>query len=78
MYIRVRVASAAREESISKVSDDHFDIRVREKAERNMANKRVIGMIAEHFMLPAGKVRIISGHHSPGKILSVDVEETSR
>lgn len=75
MYIRVRVLTGAREETLSKVSDDHFDVRVREKAERNMANKRVMQLIAQHFGILVGKVRIINGHHSPGKILSVDIED---
>ena len=75
MYIRVRVLTDAREESLSKISDDHFDLRVREKAERNMANRRVIQMIAEHFEVPVHKVRIINGHHALGKILSVDLED---
>ncbi|HEY4489375.1 MAG TPA: DUF167 family protein [Candidatus Paceibacterota bacterium] len=74
MYIRVRVITGARTESFSKVSDDHYDLRVREKAERNMANRRVMQMIAEHFAIPVNKIRIVNGHHSPGKILSVDLE----
>ena len=52
---------------------DHFEISVREAAERNLANGRVLELVARHFKLPVGKVRIISGHHSPSKILSVDV-----
>lgn len=74
MYIRVRVATNSKNESLTKTADDHFEVRVREKAELNMANKRVVQMIAGHYGVPAGKVRIISGHHSPGKILSADVE----
>lgn len=52
---------------------DHFEVSVRELAERNLANRRIIELVARRFKLPVGKVRIISGHHSPSKILSVDV-----
>lgn len=75
MYIKVKVAAGARKETFEKISDDHFDVTIKEKAERNMANKRVMELVADFFGLPTGKIKIISGHHSPGKILSVETEE---
>ncbi len=69
MYIKLRVVTNAKKEKIEKISDDHFKISVGEKAERNMANKRVIEMMKEHFN--TGKIKIISGHRSPSKIISV-------
>jgi len=75
MYIKVKVTAGARKETFEKISDDHFEVAVKEKAERNMANKRVMELVADFFELPIGKVKIISGHHSPGKILSVEKED---
>jgi uncharacterized protein YggU (UPF0235/DUF167 family) len=75
MYIKVKVKAGAKEEFLEQKSKDHFDVSVKEKAERNMANNRVIELVADFFKLPRGKVRIISGHHSPGKILSIDKDE---
>lgn len=72
MYIKVKVTAGARKEKFVQISEDHFEISVREKAERNMANARVREMVAEFFQVPTGKTKIISGHHSPGKIFSVD------
>ncbi len=74
MYIKVRVTAGAKRETLEQDSPDHFTISVKEPAEQNRANKRVITLIAEHFHIPAGKVRIINGHHSGGKILSVDAD----
>jgi uncharacterized protein YggU (UPF0235/DUF167 family) len=73
MYIKLHVVADSKKELLTKVSEDHFTATVREAAERNMANRRVVQLIAAHFAVPANKVRIISGHHSPGKILSVDI-----
>ena len=73
MYIKVRVNAGAKSELVLKKSNDHFDISVREKAEMNMANRRILALIAEAYSLPGGKVRIVSGHHSPSKILSLDL-----
>lgn len=71
MYIKIRVYAGSKKEEFKKISDTHFEARVKEKAERNMANKKVVELVRKHFKF-AGDVRIISGHHSPSKILSVD------
>lgn len=72
MYIRVKVQAGARREELKQTSEDHFEISVKEKAERNMANKRVLDILAEFFDLPKGKVRIINGHQSQTKLLIVE------
>lgn len=71
MYIKVRIKTGSKREIIKKISEDHFEVSVREKAERNLANTRVREIIAEELGLSIRKVRIIKGHHSPSKILSV-------
>jgi uncharacterized protein YggU (UPF0235/DUF167 family) len=53
-------------------SADHFIISVKEKAERNMANARVLEIVAEHFKIPKNKVRIVNGHHHPSKLIIVE------
>lgn len=73
MYIKVKVTAGARKEKLVQISEDHFEVSVREKAERNMANTRVRELIAGFFGVPAGKAKLISGHHSPGKIFTVDI-----
>ena len=72
IYIRVKVKACARKEGFKKVSVDHFEVSVKEKAERNMANKRVLEIVAEYFELPINKVRIINGHRSPSKLLVLE------
>lgn len=74
MYIRVRVVAGVKKEKFAQTSDDHFEIWTKEKAERNMANKRVLALIAQHFAVPVGKVKIVNGHHHPTKLLSVEIE----
>ena len=71
-YIHVKVSAGVGKESFIEKNKDHFEISVREKAERNMANTRVLELIAEHFKVPVSKVRIINGHHHPSKLLVVE------
>lgn len=72
MYIKIRVRAGAKEELFEQISEDHFKAAVREPAERNLANRRIIELVAQHFKLQTGKVKIINGHHSPSKILSIE------
>lgn len=71
MYIKVRVAASARKESLKKTSEDFFSVSVKEPAEQNRANARVLELVAAYFGVSPKQIRIISGHHSPGKILSI-------
>lgn len=73
MYVKVRVFPSSKKERWVQKTDTSFEVSVREPAERNMANTRVIELTAEHFGVARGKVRIITGHRSPGKVLSVDI-----
>lgn len=57
-------------ESIEKKSEDHFIVKIKEKAVRNMANNRILEIFRNLF--PKKSVRLISGHTSPSKILSID------
>lgn len=71
MYVKVWVQTSAKKESFVATSPDHFKIAVKEKALQNLANRRVIVLIASHFHAPLAKVRIINGHRSPSKLLAV-------
>ncbi len=75
MYFKVRVTASAKKEQIKKVSPDTFEISVREKAEGGKANARVASIIGGMHVVEGRKprVRIVSGHHHPHKILSVDL-----
>jgi len=75
MYIKIRVQAGAKKELLFKKSSDTYNISVKEKAERNMANKRVIEIIANLFNIPVKNIKIISGHQSPSKILSINFPE---
>jgi uncharacterized protein YggU (UPF0235/DUF167 family) len=44
---------------------------VREKAERNLANARVIELLALTLGVRKSSVRIVKGHHTPAKLFAV-------
>ena len=69
MYIRLRVTADAKKELVKKIADDHYDIAVKEPAEQNRANRRVLEIMKEQLGAP--RIRLVSGHHSSSKIISV-------
>ena len=71
MYVKVRVIAGAKKELVQEVSAGHFKISVKEPAERNLANRRVVELVAAHYKIPPKQAHIISGHTSPSKILSI-------
>ena len=71
MYIRVRAFPDAKKEQITKISDDTYEIHVREPARNNVANQKIRELLAQELQVEVGVVRIISGHRSPRKIISI-------
>jgi uncharacterized protein YggU (UPF0235/DUF167 family) len=72
MYIKVKVIPDAKKEKFEQRSEELFEISVKEKAKQNMANKRIQELVARHFGIMKGDVKIISGHRSPSKIISIN------
>ena len=69
--VRVRVRAGARREKLEVLSRKELSIAVREKALENAANRRVIELVALHFRVPKSGVRILRGHRSMSKFLSI-------
>ncbi len=71
MYVKVRVYPKSKKEKIEETGENRFDVHVKELAKDNRANERMIEMMARHFSVNKSAIRIINGHHSPSKLLSV-------
>jgi uncharacterized protein YggU (UPF0235/DUF167 family) len=71
MYIKVRVKVGQRKESIERITETDFVVLIKQKAERNLANKRIVEIFQDIFHTK--NVRIISGVHHPIKMLSVEM-----
>jgi uncharacterized protein YggU (UPF0235/DUF167 family) len=73
MYVKVQVTAGAKRELVEQAHDSRLLISVKDPPKQNLANTRVIELVAHHFGVTTKKVRIINGHHSPSKMISVDV-----
>ncbi|HET9641723.1 MAG TPA: DUF167 domain-containing protein [Candidatus Paceibacterota bacterium] len=71
-YVKVFVTPGAKKETVEQKGET-LAISVREPAERNLANVRVRELVAAHLGVPLAKVRILTGHRSRGKMISVNI-----
>jgi len=69
MYLKLKVITDSKIEKIEKLKDDEYRIWTKMPAENNLANTRVLEIIRNEY--PNKPVRLISGHHSPSKIVSI-------
>lgn len=72
MYISVRVVAGAKAEKVERLTKGRLRIFVKEPAKQNLANKRVLTVLAKHLKLPTNKLRLISGTHTPAKLFSIE------
>lgn len=71
MFARVKVVAGAKKERVEVVEQDTLHIEVREPKKENRANTRVRELVAQHYKVKVESVRIVSGHHTPSKRISI-------
>ena len=74
VYIKVKVFPKSKKDNLLKIKDDYFEVRVKDKAEKNLANKKVMCLLSDFFAIETKKIKIINGHRSPSKLISIDVD----
>ena len=72
LCIKVTVTPGAKKECLKEISPGIFILFVKEKAERNMANKRTRELLAKYFGVTAGKAQMIKGHRSFKKLFEIN------
>lgn len=71
MTVYVRVIVNAKKETVTVVTENKLAISVKEKAQHNEANERILVLVARHFKIEQKNVRIVRGHKSASKVLAV-------
>ena len=76
MYIKVFITPSAKREKVEEKGET-LVIAVREPASNNRANNRVREIIAMRVGKSVGKVRILTGHRSRAKMISISSPDVS-
>jgi uncharacterized protein (TIGR00251 family) len=73
MRISLKVITRAKKESIEKLSENSYKIKVSVPPEKGKANKRVIELLSEKLCVKKQDIKIISGETSSKKILEIGI-----
>lgn len=71
MKLFIKAKPNAKENSVVKISDAEFEVRVKEPPVQGRANSAIIEALAEYFKISKSQVRIISGFASRKKIIEI-------
>lgn len=71
MFLKIKLHPKSKKQKIEKISDEKFEIWVKSKAEQNQANLEMIEMLSDFLEIGKNKIRIISGHHRPNKMVEI-------
>jgi len=72
MYIKVYVNVGAKKESVKEEKSNEYLVAVNMPAERGLANTRALELLRAYFGTSKRVIRIVSGHHSPHKIVLIE------
>ncbi|MAZ40545.1 hypothetical protein CL654_00300 [bacterium] len=71
MLIKVRVLSESKKEEVKEINSDTLVVQIKEKPERNRANKKIVALLNSYYNITSGSARIITGHKSAHKIIEI-------
>ncbi len=71
MLIHVKVKAGSNKDEVVKKNDASYIVHTKEEAKDNMANYAMLTLMSETLSVPVSVLRIITGHHSPSKIIEV-------
>ncbi|WP_164930663.1 DUF167 domain-containing protein [Aquifex aeolicus] len=71
MRIKVKVKPKSKKEEVKKISEEEYEVKVKEPPEGGRANQRLIELLSEHFGVSKSRIRIVSGHTSRNKVVEI-------
>ncbi len=72
MIIRVRVKPKSKKEEVRKLSENSYEVRVKDPPERGRANERMLELLSRYFGKPKNKIKILRGNTSREKLVEVE------
>ena len=70
-FYKLKVHPKSKHSKILAKSKDSYEIWIKEPAQRGLANKAAIALLAEELNIPFKKIILIKGASSPSKIVKV-------
>lgn len=74
MKIKVKVVPNSSEQSIEKISENEFKIKLKSVPEKNKANKELLKILSKYFKVSTNNINISNGFFSRNKIVEIKNE----
>ena len=71
MLIKVKVSPNSNREEIIKESEDSFQVAVKAKPVKGLANKAVVGALSLYFNIPTSQIRLVKGFRERNKVFEI-------
>jgi uncharacterized protein (TIGR00251 family) len=71
LTIAVTVKPRAKTERVVKVNDGEFVVSVHAPPQGGKANQALVELLADHFSVPKSAIKIVRGHSSRKKLVSI-------
>ena len=71
MLIKVKVFPYSKEDTVIKKSEDSFEVTVKEKPVKGLANRAVVRALSSYFKIPESEIRLIKGFRERNKIFEI-------
>lgn len=71
MQLLVEVKPNSKQESVEKITDAVYKVRVRAPAQEGKANEAVIKALAEHFKVAKSSIKLKTGKSSRTKVITI-------
>jgi len=69
--IKIKVKTEQKKPGVIILKENEFEIKVKAKKERGLANREALALLAQHLKKPLKSLRIIKGQTSPNKIICI-------
>jgi len=73
VLIKVKVFPGSRKEELIKKSEDSFEVKIKAKPIRGLANRAVINILSFYFKVAASDVRLVKGFKERNKIFEITI-----
>ena len=72
MLIKVRVFPNSKKKGIIKKSNNSFEVKVKEKPIKGLANKAVINVLSLYFKVSTSEIRLVKGFKQRNKVFEIE------
>lgn len=71
MLLRAKVKTCSSRNFVRALNDGRFEVWVKAKPEKGLANQEAVAVLAKHFNLEISKIKLIKGAKEKNKIFSI-------